>query len=99
MHANTYGEGTLLSVWLQPRASRTRIVGIHGDSVKISVQAPPLEGRANDECIEYLSAILGFPKKYFTIKSGQQSRYKKIYIEGMTPEVVVTALQRAMGST
>ncbi|HCG98361.1 MAG: YggU family protein [Candidatus Aquicultor primus] len=98
MYLSTHGDGIILNIWLQPRASRTKIVGIYGDNIKISVKAPPLEGRANDECIEFLSALLGFPKKHFTIKSGEQSRHKRIYIEDVTPEIVEAVLEKAVTS-
>jgi hypothetical protein len=94
MYVSAYDEGIILNIWLQPRASRTKIVGIYGDSIKVSVKAPPLEGRANDECIDFLSALLGFPKTRFKIKSGEQSRHKRIYIEGATPEMVKAVLEK-----
>ncbi|MBS3910128.1 MAG: YggU family protein [Actinobacteria bacterium] len=98
MYLSTHGDGIILNIWLQPRAARTKIVGIYGDNIKISVKAPPLEGRANDECIEFLSALLGFPKKLFTVKSGEKSRRKRIYIKDATPGMVEAALERAVSS-
>lgn len=95
MYASPYSDGTLLNVWIQPRASKTRIVGVHGDSIKISVKSPPAEGRANEECIGLLADILGVPKRQITIKSGQQSRHKGIFIKGVAPEGVMSLLEKA----
>jgi len=93
MYATAYGDGTLLNVWIQPRASRAKVVGIYDDSVKIAVKSPPVEGQANEECIKYLSTLMGLPKRQFEIKSGQHSRRKGIYIKGITPEKVVAGLR------
>ncbi len=99
MYANAYKDGTLLKVWIQPRASKAKIVGFHGDSIKITVKSPPVEGRANEECIELLSDILGLPKRQFTIKSGQWGRQKSIFIAGITPEKVIMNLENAVRSS
>jgi hypothetical protein len=95
-YATDYSDGTLLNVWIQPRASRSAIVGVHGDSIKIAVQAPPAEGRANEECIALLSNILSLPKRELTIKSGQQSRHKTVFIKGVAPEMVIAAIENAL---
>jgi len=96
MYASSYNGGTLLSIWVQPKAPKNKVVGIHGDSIKIAIKAPPVEGKANEECIEFLSGILGLPKRQLAIKSGQQGRHKGIHIKGMTPEKVVAILENAM---
>jgi len=96
MYASVYNGGTLLRVWVQPKAPKNKIVGVHGDSIKIAVKAPPVEGKANEECIEYLSDILGLPKRQLAIKSGQQGRHKGVHIKGMTPEKVVASLKNAI---
>lgn len=96
MYANRYGDGALLNVWIQTRSSKTAITGFHGDSVKIAVKAPPVEGRANEECIELLSGILGLPKRQLAIKSGQHSRRKSIVIKGIAPEKVEEYLVNAL---
>lgn len=93
MYASHYSDGTLLSVWVQPRASRAAVIGIHGDSLKIAVKSPPAEGRANEECIELLSSILDLPKKQVSIKSGHQSRHKGVFIKGLTSEAVIHRIE------
>ncbi|MCL6471631.1 MAG: DUF167 domain-containing protein [Firmicutes bacterium] len=98
MYASPYNDGTLLSVWIQPRASKTKIVGLHGNNIKIAVKSPPVDGKANEECIELLSKILGLPKRQVAIKSGQQGRNKSILVKGVSPEKVKTDLENAMKS-
>lgn len=99
MYASSYSGGTLLNIRVQPRASKAKIVGLYGDSIKIAVKSPPVEGRANEECIELLSNILGLPKRQIAIKSGQQGRQKSIFVAGVTPEKVITNLESAMCSS
>jgi uncharacterized protein (TIGR00251 family) len=72
--------GVTLQVWIQPRASRTEIVGQHGDAVKIRVAAPPVDGAANDELVRFLAGQYGVPRSAVTITSGATGRRKTIVI-------------------
>lgn len=73
-------EGLLIPVKLQPRAARTEICGCFGESLKIRVVSPPLEGRANQECIKYLSGLMGVSKSSLKLVSGEKSREKQILL-------------------
>jgi uncharacterized protein (TIGR00251 family) len=73
----------LLSVYIQPRASRNRLAGLHDDALKISLTTPPVDGKANKALIDFLAKLLHLPKSALTIKSGQQSRAKQIVISGL----------------
>lgn len=75
-------KGVLLLLYIQPGASRTQIKGIHGDRLKISVQAPPVEGAANEAVIEFLSQWLKTPKSRIHLISGETSRQKNIWVSG-----------------
>jgi len=75
-------DGVLLKLKVLPRSSRCEIVGPHGDFLKIKVTAPPLEGRANEEIIEFLAATLGIKKGQVNIVSGHASRHKTVAITG-----------------
>jgi uncharacterized protein (TIGR00251 family) len=70
-----------LKVHVQPRASRTRLVGLHGEALKISITAPPVDGKANQEIISFFAKLFHIPKKSISIKSGRQSRTKLLRIE------------------
>jgi uncharacterized protein (TIGR00251 family) len=96
MYASPYSKGTMLRVWIQPKAAKTKIVGVHGDSIKIAVKAPPVGGKANDECVKFLADLLRLPKSVFIIKNGLHGRHKGIYIEGVTPERIVSELESAI---
>jgi hypothetical protein len=72
------GDGLLFTVFVQPRASRNAVVGRHGDSIKISLTAPPVEGAANKACTAFLAKQLGVAKSRVEIVSGHASRTKRI---------------------
>ncbi len=73
----------LLSLYVQPRSSRNTIAGLHGDSLKLRLTTPPVDGRANKAVIAFLAKLLKIPKSAVMIKSGLQSRSKKIILSGV----------------
>lgn len=73
---------------IHPRARKNGITGEVGDAIKISLTAPPLEGRANQACIEFLANLLKVPRSSVTIASGQTSRRKVIRVSGISAEEV-----------
>lgn len=73
--------GIVLQVLIQPRASKDMIVGLHGDRLKIKVAAPPVEGEANNRCIQFLAKCLAVPRSTLEIISGHNSRNKSLLIK------------------
>lgn len=73
-----------LHLHIQPRASRNEVVGIHGDSLKIRLTSPPVEGAANSLLVEFMAKKLGMPKSRIEIAAGERSRHKTLKIEGLT---------------
>ena len=76
------------SVHVQPRASRTEIVGVHGDALKIRIAAPPVDGAANDELVRFLSNIFAVSRRDVRILAGETSRSKLVEILGVTEGAV-----------
>ncbi len=72
--------GICFKIYVQPKASKNSIVGLHDDALKIRLTAPPVDGAANKLCIKYLSKVTGIPKSAFEIASGHTSRTKHIQI-------------------
>jgi uncharacterized protein (TIGR00251 family) len=87
-------DGVSFAVRLQPRARRNAIVGELGDALKIALTAPPLDGRANEACVEFLADFLGLPRSSITIASGQGSRNKVIRVIGIS----VAEIRRRLGT-
>ncbi len=78
--------GTLrLQIHVQPRAAQTRIVGRHGDAIKVQVHAPPAEGAANSAVIDLLAETLGVARRAVHIVRGRSSRDKLVEIQADDP--------------
>ncbi|MFH0998403.1 MAG: DUF167 domain-containing protein [Pseudomonadota bacterium] len=73
-------QGIVIKIYVQPRSSRNRIIGLHGDSLKIAIQAPPVDDAANRMCIEFLSKCLNLPRSAVEMISGHTSRMKRILL-------------------
>ena len=85
-------DGAILTVHIQPKASITECVGIHGDAIKIRVAAPPVDGAANDELIRFLARQLSIPPTSVQIHSGAGGRHKRVLVKGVSAELVMTRL-------
>jgi len=77
-------QGVTFSIRVQPRARKNAIVGELGDALKLALTAPPVEGRANEACIEFLAEFLKVPRSSITIAAGETSRNKVIRVAGMS---------------
>lgn len=86
------GDGTRIMVRVQPRASRSAIEGWQGDTVRVRLAAPPVDGAANDALIELLAERLEVAKSRITIMRGHASRTKAVQVTGLSPETVLRRL-------
>jgi hypothetical protein len=80
--------GATFAVKVQPRARKSAITGELGSALKLALTAPPIEGRANDACIEFFAKLLKVPRSSVTIASGAASRNKVIRVTGLSAEEV-----------
>ncbi len=71
-------EGIVFTVTVQPRASKNAVMGRHGDTLKIKLTAPPVDGAANKACITFLAKQLGVAKSRLEIVSGHNGRVKRV---------------------
>jgi uncharacterized protein len=83
---NDTSAGATFAVKIHPRAKKDAITGEVGDALKLSLTAPPIDGRANEACIEFFANLLKVPRSSVTIASGQTSRRKVIRVAGLTAE-------------
>jgi uncharacterized protein (TIGR00251 family) len=81
--------GVRFAVRVQPRASRSEIVGVHGDAMKIRLSAPPVDGAANDALVELVADALGVSRRAVRIVAGESSRSKTVEVEGVTAAAVL----------
>ena len=85
--------GIALSIHCQPGAKITKVVGLHDGCLKISLQAPALENKANEFLLALFSKQLKIPQKQIQFLSGQNSRKKRVEIWGsITPEQIAEIL-------
>ena len=80
--------GFVLRVHVQPRASRSEITGLHGDSVKVRLRAPPVDGAANDELVRFLAELLDIRRDDISLISGATGRSKRLFIRGPVDRLV-----------
>ena len=91
--------GTVLSLHVQPRSSRNHIVGLHGDSLKIKVTSPPVEGAANKSCFVYLAKLFNLPKSEITLIFGEKSRQKRFLLNGLSPQYVESIIHAVISES
>jgi uncharacterized protein (TIGR00251 family) len=88
-------DGVSFAVRVHPRAKKNAITGELGEALKVSLTAPPIEGRANEACIEFFAKLLKVPRSSVTIASGQSSRNKVIRVAGISVDEVRRRLPSA----
>ena len=78
------GGAVTFAVKVHPRAKKNAITGEAGEALKVSLTAPPVEGRANEAAVEFLAEVLRVPRGSVTIAAGQSSRNKIIRVRGLS---------------
>lgn len=77
-------DGVRLTIRVQPRASRTEVAGLYGeDALKIRLAAPPVDGAANRELVEFLATMLDVAKSAVVIERGKSGRLKTVAVAGV----------------
>jgi uncharacterized protein (TIGR00251 family) len=82
-----------VAVYIQPRAAKTEFAGVHGDSIKIRIAAPPVENAANRALIEFIAEQLGIAKRRVRVVSGATSRKKVLEIDDVSADRITAALR------
>jgi uncharacterized protein len=86
-------DGVMFAVRVQPRASRDEVIGAIDGAMKVCLQAPALENRANESLCEYLALLLKTPKSAVRILSGERSRNKRIAIRGVSEAQILELIK------
>jgi uncharacterized protein (TIGR00251 family) len=85
----------VFSVRVKPGGKKDEVTGVHDGALKLSVTAPPVEGKANRAVMKLLSRILGVAPSRIDIVSGESSRTKRVRIEGLSAEDVKKILEQS----
>lgn len=88
------GDDLVIRLYIQPKASRDQIVGLHGDELKVAITAPPVDGKANAHLTKYLAKQFRVAKGQVVIEKGELGRHKQVRIEDPreVPEIVTELL-------
>jgi uncharacterized protein len=87
------GECVTLTLHIQPGAKRTEVAGLHGEALKIRLNAPPIEGRANEALLRFIADSFDVPLAKVELVRGAQSRQKVVKVTGskIAPKALLPA--------
>lgn len=86
----------LLKLYVQPKASKSRIIGLHDGCLKLAVAAPPVDGKANKQMLKFLATTLGIANRELSIKSGARSRRKQVVVKSLDADTVRTIIETSL---
>ncbi|NDJ56398.1 YggU family protein [Enterobacteriaceae bacterium 4M9] len=81
-------DGLVLRLYIQPKASRDALVGVHGDELKVAITAPPVDGQANAHLVKFLAKQFRVAKGQVVIEKGELGRHKQVKI--INPQQIPT---------
>ena len=90
--SRTDGPSATVSVRVVPRSSKEGVAGFEGCVVRIRLNAPPVEGKANEALVRFLAKAVGVPKSRITLVTGEKGRNKIVRVDGITREALMAAL-------
>lgn len=97
-YAHPHPDGTSIEVFVQPKAAKDALVGVHGVALKLKIKAPPLDGRANAAAARFLASLLAIPASEVALLSGEASRHKRFIVRGLSPVEVGRRLRPVLSS-
>jgi uncharacterized protein (TIGR00251 family) len=92
-------DGVYVDVHVQPGAHRPRVVGRHGDALKVAVAAPPVDGRANEAVVKAIAEVLGVATTDVTITTGETGRRKRLFAKGVDERAAQVAFEAALSDS
>lgn len=89
--AEYQSDGLVLRLYIQPKASRDSIIGLHGDELKVAITAPPVDGQANAHLVKFLAKQFRVAKSQVVIEKGELGRHKQVKI--LQPQQIPSAVE------
>jgi uncharacterized protein (TIGR00251 family) len=90
--------GVEIFLYVQPRASRSKIAGIQGEELKVALTAPPVDGAANKACRIFLARLCNIPRRRVLLVAGETSRHKRLLLEGANLRQIEALLEDLLGA-
>ena len=85
--------GVRLHLFIQPKSSKNEVVGLHNGLLKIKITAPPIDGKANEGLIAFLSDYFDIPKRDIVLVRGETGRTKTVELLGLSEQLVKEKLK------
>jgi uncharacterized protein (TIGR00251 family) len=85
----------IISIRVIPRAGKSGVAGTRGDAWLVRLHAPPVDGAANEELVEFIAEVLAVPKRAVSIASGERSRQKRVRVSGIDAATAAARLASA----
>ena len=89
--------GVEVCLFVQPRASHNKVVGLVNDEIKIALTAPPVDGAANKACCAFLAKLCKLPKSSVKVVAGETSRHKRVLFESAEAKNLAEIFSRVLG--
>lgn len=89
-------DGVRLRVRVTPRAAKSALAGVADSVLRVRIAAPPVDGKANEALLRYLSELFAVPVRRVAIVHGESGREKTVKITGLKREEALQALRRAL---
>lgn len=89
-------KGVVIDLWVQPNAKKSEFDGFYGESLKLKLNAPPVDGKANKECLRFMAGILFINRSSLEIISGQGSRHKIVRVAGLDYATVCQRIEEIL---
>jgi uncharacterized protein (TIGR00251 family) len=89
--------GVEVFLYIQPRASRNKVVGLQGEELKVALTAPPVDGAANKACCLFMAKLCSLPRSNVKIISGETSRHKRLLLEDADFQEVTRLVEVLLG--
>lgn len=90
-----HAEGATLALRVQPKAKRNAVLGEQAGALKVSVTAPPEDGRANEAVLALLREEYDLQRSQVELLSGQTNRNKVVLVRGVTPRQLAELIERS----
>ena len=90
--------GVMLRLHVQPRSSKNQLVGFQGESLKVKLCSPPVDGAANKHCCEYLAKLFGLSRSRVELIAGEKARQKRVLLHGVDLASVEKTLREILNT-